>query len=120
MTAAGCLGSATKTVTATQTITSTETVTTTGSVKSAKPCLGTDLAATFAVIPNSAGAGQIAYALTVKRVELDQIKQGVEFSTVLGKDLTVLCPLHAEAVLDVLPGALPARLSYTVGLAATE
>jgi hypothetical protein len=67
LTSAGCLGSATKTVTitGTQTVTSTETVTT-GSVALAKPCLGTDLAATFDVIPNSAGAGQIAYSLTVK------------------------------------------------------
>jgi uncharacterized protein DUF4232 len=68
LTAAGCLGSATKTVTVThtQTITSTQTVTTTGSVTGAKPCRGTDLSATFSVIPNSAGAGQIAYTLAVK------------------------------------------------------
>ena len=68
LTAAGCLGGGTKTVTAThtQTVTSTQTVTTTGSIASAKPCLGTDLTATFDLVPGSAGAGQIAYALTVK------------------------------------------------------
>ena len=68
MTAAGCLGGATKTVTVahTQTVTSTQTVTTTGSVASAKACQGTDLKAVFAQIPNSAGAGQIAYTLTVR------------------------------------------------------
>ena len=68
LSATGCLGSGTKTVTVThtETITSTKTVTTTGSVKSAKPCQGTDLAATFVLIPNSAGAGQIAYTLVVK------------------------------------------------------
>jgi hypothetical protein len=54
------------TVTSTETITSTQTVTTTGSVSGAKPCMGTQLAGTFAEVPNSAGAGQIAYALTVK------------------------------------------------------
>ena len=68
LTAAGCLGSSTKTVTVgrAHTVTITQTVTTTGSVTSTKPCTGTQLAATFDLIPNSAGAGQIAYALNVK------------------------------------------------------
>jgi hypothetical protein len=48
------------------TVTITRTVTTTGSVTSTQPCAGTQLAATFTLIPNSAGAGQIAYALNVK------------------------------------------------------
>jgi hypothetical protein len=48
------------------TVTITETVTTTGSVTATKPCTGTQLAATFTLIPNSAGAGQIAYALNVR------------------------------------------------------
>jgi len=89
LTAAGCLGSATKTVTHTQTIT--ETVTTTGSVKSAKPCRGTDLAATFAVIPNSAGAGQIAYALTVKNTSAGACTvQGIPKGTLLTANGTAL------------------------------
>ena len=97
LTAAGCLGSATKTVTRTQTITSTETVTTTGSVKSAKPCLGTDLAATFAVIPNSAGAGQIAYALTVKNTSASACTvRGIPKGTLLGANGTAL-PTHVKA-----------------------
>ena len=69
LTAAGCgLGSGRKTVTdtRTRTITTTQTVTTTGSVSSAKPCSGTDLTGVFAQVPGSAGAGQIAYTLTVK------------------------------------------------------
>jgi hypothetical protein len=68
LTAAGCLGGSTKTVTVghAHTVTITQTVTTTGSGTSTKPCTGTQLAATFTLIPNSAGAGQIAYALNMK------------------------------------------------------
>jgi hypothetical protein len=68
LTSAGCLGAGSKTVTVTRTktVTSTRTVTTTGSVSSAKSCDGTQLTATFSLIPGSAGAGQIAYSLTVK------------------------------------------------------
>jgi Protein of unknown function (DUF4232) len=99
LTAAGCLGSATETVTVThtQTITSTQTVTTTGSVKSAKPCLGTDLTATFAVIPNSAGAGQIAYALTVKNTSAGACTvQGIPKGTLLTANGEAL-PTHVKA-----------------------
>ena len=97
LTAAGCLGSATKTVTATHTQTITETVTTTGSVKSAKPCRGTDLAATFAVIPNSAGAGQIAYALTVKNTSAGACTvQGIPKGTLLTANGTALLT-HVKA-----------------------
>ena len=75
----------------TQTITSTETVTTTGSVKGAKPCQGTDLAGTFAVIPNSAGAGQIAYALTVKNTSAAACTvRGIPKGMLLGANGTAL------------------------------
>jgi hypothetical protein len=95
LTAAGCLGGGTKAVTVTQTIT--HTVTTTGSVKSAKPCRGTDLAATFAVIPNSAGAGQIAYALTVKNKSASACTvQGIPKGMLLGANGTAL-PTHVKA-----------------------
>ena len=99
LTAAGCLGSGTKTVTIThtQTITSTQTVTTTGSVASAKPCQGTDLAATFALIPNSAGAGQIAYTLTVKNSsQVPCSVRGIPRGTLLGASGTAL-PTHVKA-----------------------
>ena len=99
LTAAGCLGSSTKTVTVThtQTITSTETVTTTGSVRSAKPCQGTDLAATFVLIPNSAGAGQIAYTLVVKNTSQGPCSvQGIPKGTLLGATGTAL-PTHVKA-----------------------
>ncbi|HEY4238091.1 MAG TPA: DUF4232 domain-containing protein [Gaiellaceae bacterium] len=99
MTAAGCLGGATKTVTVThtQTITSTQTVTTTGSVSSAKPCLGTQLAATFAEIANSSGAGQIAYALTAKNTSSGPCSlHGIPQGTLLGATGTTL-PTHIKA-----------------------
>ena len=91
LSAAGCLGGGTKTVTVIRTQTSTETVTTTGSVTSAKPCEGTDLTAVFTLIPNSAGAGQIAYALTVKNSAQSPCwVQGIPKGTLLGANGTVL------------------------------
>jgi len=99
LTAAGCLGGSTKTVTVTHglTVTTTETVTTAGSVKLAKPCQGTDLAASFAVIPNSAGAGQIAYVLTVKNISVSACTvQGIPKGTLLAANGTAL-PTHVKA-----------------------
>ena len=96
---AGCLGSGGKTVTIThtQTIASTETVTTTGSVAAAKACQGTDLTATFALIPNSAGAGQIAYTLTVKNSsQVPCSVQGIPRGMLLGASGTAL-PTHVKA-----------------------
>jgi Protein of unknown function (DUF4232) len=93
LTGAGCLGGGTKTVTVThtQTVTSTRTVTTTGSVTSAKPCAGTDLAATFTLIPGSAGAGQIAYALTAKNTSQSPCSlHGTPQGTLLGSSGTPL------------------------------
>jgi hypothetical protein len=67
LTAAGCLGGSTKTVTVTgRTVTTIETVTTNGSVASAGPCTGQQLTGTFALIPGSAGAGGVGYVLTLK------------------------------------------------------
>jgi hypothetical protein len=67
LTAAGCGLGSTKTVTVTQTetVTTTHTVTTTPTA-AAPRCTGVDLSGTFTLVPGSAGAGQIAYALTVK------------------------------------------------------
>jgi Domain of unknown function (DUF4232) len=96
LTAAGCLGGGTKTVTVTntRTVTSTKTVTTTGSVAGAKPCDGTDLAGTFALVPGSAGAGQIAYALLVKNTSQSPCSvRGVPVATLLGASGTTL-PTH--------------------------
>jgi hypothetical protein len=99
LTAAGCLGSSKNTVTVvhTLTITTTKTVTTTGSVAKAKPCQGTDLAGTFAVIPNSAGAGQIAYTLVVKNNSPGPCSvQGIPKGTLLGANGTEL-PTRVKA-----------------------
>jgi hypothetical protein len=91
LSASGCLGGATKTVTVIRTQSSTETVTTTGSVSAARPCQGTDLTAVFALIPNSAGAGQIAYALMVKNSSQSPCwVQGIPKGTLLGANGTVL------------------------------
>jgi Domain of unknown function (DUF4232) len=95
LTAAGCLGSSAKTVT--HTVVSTETVTTTASVRSAKPCQGTDLAARFVLIPNSAGAGQIAYTLVVKNTSPGPCSvQGIPKGTLLDASGTEL-PTHVRA-----------------------
>ena len=100
LTAAGCgLGGGTKTVTVTQTttLTTTTTVTTTGSVASAKQCQGTDLAGVFTLIPGSAGAGQIAYMLTVKNTsQVPCSLHGVPQGTLVGISGTSL-PTHVKS-----------------------
>jgi hypothetical protein len=100
LSAAGCgLGGGTKTVTVTntQTLTTTRTVTTTGSVASAKPCMGTQLAGVFVVIPGSAGAGQISYSLTVKNSsQIPCSVQGIPQGTLLGVSGTPL-PTHVKS-----------------------
>lgn len=87
LTAAGCLGGGTKTVTVThpRTVTSTATVTTTGSVTGAKPCSGGQLAGMFTLVAGSAGAGQIAYALTLKNSSQSAcLVRGIPEATLLG------------------------------------
>jgi len=99
LTASGCLGSGTKTVTITrtQTVTTTETVTTTGSVSGAKKCLGSDLSGTFTEVAGSAGAGQIGYALTMKNTSgIPCSVRGVPNATLLGASGTPL-PTHVKA-----------------------
>ena len=72
-------------------------MTTTGSVSSAKPCQGTQLAATFAEIANSSGAGQIAYALTAKNTSPSPCSlHGIPQGTLLGATGTTL-PTHIKA-----------------------
>lgn len=98
LTSAGCLRGGTKTITVThtQTVTSTRTVTTTGSVTSARPCSGTDLSGTFTLVPGSAGAGQIAYTLTVKNTSPSPCSvHGAPQGTLLGVSGTAL-PTHVK------------------------
>jgi hypothetical protein len=112
LTASGCLGSSTKTVTVTrtQTVTSTRTVTTTGSVASAHVCLGSDLSGTFAPVPGSAGAGQIAYSLTMKNTSQSPCSvRGVPQATLLGATGTPLPTLvkgsKGSRSIELPPGA---------------
>jgi uncharacterized protein DUF4232 len=112
LTASGCLGTSTKTVTVTntQTVTSTVTVTTTGSVSSAQPCLGSDLSGRFALVPGSAGAGQIAYSLTVKNTSDSPCSvHGIPQATLLGASGTPLPTLvkgsKAARAIVLPPGA---------------
>lgn len=99
LTAAGCLGGGTKTVTVTRprTVTSTTTVTTTGSVTGAKPCSGGQLAGMFTLVAGSAGAGQIAYALTLKNSSQSAcLVRGIPEATLLGASGAPL-PTHIRS-----------------------
>jgi Domain of unknown function (DUF4232) len=98
LTAAGCGLGGTKTVTVTQThtVTTTRTVTTSGSA-SAKPCTGGQLAGNFTLVPGSAGAGQIVYALTLKNTSSSPCSlRGIPQATLLGATGAAL-PTHVRA-----------------------
>jgi len=100
LTAAGCgLGGSTKTVTVANatTVTTTKTVTTTAPAASAHPCAGAQLTGSFALVPGSAGAGQIAYALTVRNAsERPCSLHGIPEGTLLGASGAAL-PTHVRA-----------------------
>ena len=99
LTAAGCGLGGTKTVTKTEarTVTTTKTVTTTGPASSAKPCTGDQLAGSFALVPGSAGAGQIVYALTLKNTSPRPCSlRGIPRGTLLGASGAAL-PTHVRA-----------------------
>ena len=99
LTGAGCLGGGTKTVTVThtRTVTTTKTVTKPdGSIAGAKPCTGTQLTAAFALVPGSAGAGQIVYALSVRNSSATPCSvRGVPQATLLDASGTAL-PTHVK------------------------
>jgi Domain of unknown function (DUF4232) len=98
LTSAGCgLGSTkTVTVTSTQTVTTTKTVTTTGPA-AARPCIGAHLAGTFRLVPGSAGAGQLAYSLTVKNTSRTACSlHGLPQATLLGASGSPL-PTHVRS-----------------------
>jgi hypothetical protein len=96
LTAGGCgLGGSSKTVTVERTVTTTRTVTS-RSVTAARPCLGIDVPGTFAVVPGSAGAGQISYLLTLKNGSQTRCYlQGVPKATLLGASGSPL-PTHVS------------------------
>ena len=106
--AAGCgFGGGTKTVT----VSRTQTVTTTQTVTSKFPtateaCTGADLAGTFALVPGSAGAGQIEYALTVTNTSHTRcFVRGVPKATLLAASGAAL-PTHVTAAGDGGKGAI--------------
>jgi len=96
---AGCGLTKTKEVvvdhTRTVVVTTTRTVTTTQAIPGAAACSGGDLSATFAVVPGSSGAGQIAYAL--KLTNTSQTSCSVS-------------GLHVQ-LLDASGSALPTRVA---------
>jgi Domain of unknown function (DUF4232) len=102
LSAAGCgFGGGTKTVTVsrTQTVTITKTVTSKSGAAS-DPCTGADLAGTFVLVPGSAGAGQIEYALTVTNTSKTPcFVRGVPSATLLGTSGAAL-PTHVTAAGD--------------------
>jgi hypothetical protein len=98
LTAAGCGLGSTKTVTLhARTVTTTVEVTTTSSITSAKPCTGEQLSGTFVLVPGSAGAGQIEYALTLTNTsQATCYVRGVPRATLLGVSAGAL-PTHVTA-----------------------
>ena len=98
LSAVGCSLGGTKTVTVGgHTVTTTVTVTTSGSGTSAGPCTGQQVTGTFALVPGSAGAGQIEYALTLKNASHSPcFLRGIPRATLLGTSGTAL-PTHVTS-----------------------
>jgi hypothetical protein len=115
LTAAGCGLGSTKTVTLhARTVTTTVTVTTTSSTTSAKPCTGEQLSGTFVLVPGSAGAGQIEYALTLANTSQTACYvRGVPKATLLGVSAAAL-PTHVTAA----GGGGPTRVVLEPGASA--
>jgi hypothetical protein len=120
--AAGCGGTKTVTETATATtvqtvtVTTTTTTSTTSGTAGAAPCTGGDLEARFAVVPGSAGAGNIVYSLRLTNVSASAcFVSGLPAVTLLDQNGSPL-PTHASAA---QPGqATAARIVLQSGAAA--
>jgi uncharacterized protein DUF4232 len=115
LTAAGCGLAGTKTVTLhARTVTTTVTVTTTASAASATPCTGEALSGTFALVPGSAGAGQIEYALTLTNTSHSACYvRGVPRATLLNASAAAL-PTHVRPA----GGGAPTRVVLEAGASA--
>jgi len=116
VTAAGCGLGSTKTVTVSQasTVTTTVTVTTTGSAESATPCTGEQLSGTFVLVPGSAGAGQIEYALTLTNTSHGACYvRGIPRAALLNASAAAL-PTHVTPA----GGGAPTRVVLEPGAAA--
>jgi hypothetical protein len=115
LTAAGCGLGSTKTVTVhARTVTTTVTVTTTATGTSAKPCTGEQLSGTFVLVPGSAGAGQIEYALTLTNTSHGACYvRGIPKATLLTASAASL-PTHVTAA----GGGAPTRVVLEAGASA--
>ena len=85
----GCGGGGTTTVTTvrTRTMTTTRTVTKKTHTTVAAPCTGGQLSGTFALVPGSAGAGHIAYVLTLTNTSQSRCSvSGVPHAVLVGSD----------------------------------
>ena len=72
-------------------------MTTTDSPTAAAPCRGDQLDGTFTLVPGSAGAGQIAYQLTIKNTSPSPCSvRGIPTATLLGVTGAAL-PTHVRA-----------------------
>ena len=121
LTLAGCGGTAssvvTHTVTRTHTVTTTRTVTTTpGRSTAAAACTGGDLAGSFALVPGSAGAGQVEYALTLTNTSQSACYvTGTPQAQLLGKSGSTLPtnvqPARAGAATAVLVSLTPGAIA---------
>lgn len=117
--AAGCGGTKTVTVTETQTTVRTVTVgaattsTTVAAPPGAAPCAGTDLSGRFALVPGSAGAGNIVYSLRLTNTSsLPCFVSGLPGATLIGGDGSPL----PTSVTAAQPGqAAAAKIVLQVG-----
>jgi hypothetical protein len=119
---AGCGGGSTTTVTVTRTVERTRTVTvpastTTATTTAASACLASALSGEFAVVPGSAGAGQISYRLRLtNQGDSTCFVSGIPAGTLLGQDGARL-PTNIE---PAQPGAATAvRVDLSPGDAAS-
>jgi hypothetical protein len=114
--AAGCGGGSTTTVTVTRTVSHTKTVTvpaTTLPAPTTAPCLSSALAAVFAGVPGSAGAGNITYRLRVTnqgdaKCFVTGLPSGLLLDQNGGRLPTNISPAHPGATaaphVDLAPG----------------
>ena len=116
LTAAGCGLGGTKTVTVTHTHTVTTTRTVTArSAAGGRPCIGADLTGSFALVPGSAGAGQISYLLKLKNTSHSRCYvRGLPKATLLGATGSAL-PTHIRPA----GRAVRARIILEPGASAT-
>jgi hypothetical protein len=87
-----------------------------GSSAAVKPCVGTQLTGTFRVVPNSAGAGNVVYALRLRNSSSQTcFVSGLAGLRLLGKTARAL-PTHVMAAFR--PGLTAVRVDLRPGQSA--